>query len=65
MMSELPSRDQATLEGAESTDYQRESERARQKLERERAEARRDPDQLDIETAAATRRLDQFEEGGQ
>jgi hypothetical protein len=64
-MSDLPPRDQATLGGCESNDYQRESERARQKMEAERAEAQRAEGQLDIVTAAATRRLDQFDGGDQ
>ena len=62
-MSDLePERDEQTeLVDDDSEGHQRASEQARARRERDR-DAQRDDGQLDLDTAAATRRLDDFED---
>ena len=65
-MSDLePERDeQAELVDDKSDGHQRASEEARAKREGDR-DARRADGQLDLDTAAATRRLDDFQDDGE
>jgi hypothetical protein len=62
-MSDLePERDEQTeLVDDDSEGHQRASEAARARRERHR-DAQREDGQLDLDTAAATRRLDEFED---
>lgn len=59
----IPQEQQQTQFGTgEREAEQRESERARSKLTQEQKTVEREPGQMDIETAAGTRRFDQYEE---